>query len=164
MKVILFPLCLLGLLSTTAVHAEIYKCTDGSGVATFTDNPRSFGRKQCVSMNLEPVMTISAPERRERPSGSRPSSSSSTPRYTPPSPANFPRVDSATQHKRDQTRRQVLEDEMAMEQRLLTESQRALEAAQRTPVSPERMAQLRNEVTAHQKNIEALQKELQRVR
>lgn len=160
MRAILFPLCLL---AASAAQAEIYKCTDGSGVSTFTDNPRSFGRKQCVSMNLDPVITISSPERRER-STSSPRSSSSSPRPAPPSPAHFPRVDSNTQLKRDMTRRMVLEDELATEQRLLRDAQRAADAAQRQPTTPERLAQLRNEVIAHQKNIEALQKELQRVR
>lgn len=164
MKAILLPLCLLGLVVGSPARAEIYKCTDGSGISTFTDNPRSFGRRQCVSMNMDPVVTVPAPARRERSDRDRIANENRVPRQTPPTPSSFPRVDSGTQQKRDLTRRAVLEDEMATEQRLLSDAQRDLEAAQRPPGNPARLPQLRNEVTAHQKNIEALHKELQRLR
>lgn len=161
MKVILSSLCLSGLVLCPPAMAEIYKCTDGSGISTFTDNPRSFGRKQCTSMNLDPVV-IPAPAPRTKSSAS---SGPRAPRVAIPTPSNFPRVDAGTQQRRDVTRRQVLEDEMATEQRLLNDAQRNAEAAQRQPgFSADRLAQLRNEVVAHQKNIEALQKELQRLR
>lgn len=161
MRAFLFPLCLLGLIISTPALAEIYKCTDGSGVSTFTDNPRSFGRKQCVSMNMDPIVTIPSPVRRDR---DRIAAERRTPRSTPPTPSSFPRVDSGTQKKRDLTRRAVLEDEMATEQRLLIEAQRNVEAAAFLPGGKERLPQFKNEVIAHQKNIEALQKELQRLR
>lgn len=162
MKALLFPLGLITLGLSLPARAEIYKCTDASGIATFTDNPRSFNRKQCVSMNMDPVVVISAPPKRDRSSGS--GTRSTAPRPETPSPANFPRVDSSTQKQRDMTRRQVLQEEMETEQRLLEASQRALDAAQRQPAMAAQLPQLRNEVIAHQKNIEALQKELARVR
>src|SRR6266540_3032520 len=40
---------------------------------------------------------------------------------TPPPPAGFPKVDSATQKGRDDMRRKVLSDELATEEKLLTE-------------------------------------------
>ena len=164
MKALLLPLSLLGLMLSQQAQAEIYKCTDGSGISTFTDNPRSFGRKQCVSMNMDPIVTVPAPARRERSDRDRIANEKRAPRFTPPTPSSFPRVDSGTQQKRDLTRRAVLEDEMATEQRLLADAQRDLDAAQKPPGNPSRLPQLRNEVIAHQKNIEALQKELQRLR
>ena len=154
---------LLGLFSfccSAAALAEIYKCTDDSGVATFTDNPRSVTNKRCTSMNLEP-MIISAPASSRKAKTS--TSTRSISRPAPQTPSSFPSVDAGTQQKRDVTRRQVLEDEMATEQKLLADSQRNLEGSQRQN-DAQRTAQYRNEVIAHQKNVEALQKELRRLK
>lgn len=158
MNVRIFILSLCGFVCSSPVVAEIYKCTDDSGIATFTDNPRSVTKKQCVSMNLEP-MIINAPVRNK----TTKSGSTRSTRVSPPVPSSFPRVDSGTQQKRDVTRRQVLEDEMATEQRLLGDSQRNVDLYQRQGDN-QRLTQSRNEVVAHQKNIEALQKELQRLK
>lgn len=154
---------LLGLFSfccSAAAVAEIYKCTDDSGVATFTDNPRSVTNKRCTSMNLEP-MIINAPTSTRKAKAATASKAASRP--APVVPGSFPSVDAGTQRKRDVTRRQVLEDEMATEQKLLADSQRNLDASQRQN-DVQRTAQYRNEVIAHQKNVEALQKELQRLK
>lgn len=145
---------------SAAAVAEIYKCTDDSGVATFTDNPRSVTNKRCTSMNLEP-MIINAPSSGRKSKITTSSRRASRP--APQAPSSFPSVDAGTQQKRDVTRRQVLEDEMATEQKLLTDSQRNLEGSQRQN-DAQRSAQYRNEVIAHQKNVEALQKELQRLK
>jgi hypothetical protein len=86
-----------------------------------------------------------------------------------PTPAGFPRVDPATQKGRDDVRRKVLADELAAEEKLLTETR--LLYADGAPVAlPEeradaekyraRIARLRQSVTVHEKNVAALKKEL----
>lgn len=160
MKPVLTALAFLALSQSESAFAEIYKCTDESGISTFTDNPRSVPGKRCVGMNLGPIM-IEAPTRKSPRTSRRSGNDNAT---ASAAPSHFPRVDSATQSKRDQTRRQILQEEMDSEQRLLSEAQRNLSQAQNNPNDSQRASHLRNEIVAHQKNIEALQKELQRVK
>ncbi len=86
-----------------------------------------------------------------------------------PSPAGFPKVDPATQKGRDEMRRKVLSDELAAEEKLLAEARLAYADGapvalpdERTNVEKyrERIAKLRQAVGVHEKNIEALKKEL----
>jgi hypothetical protein len=142
--------------------AEIYKCSDGSGIDTFTDNPKSVTGKKCVSMNLDSLSVIPAP----KPRPSAPRTESKKPDTTP---AEFPRVDGATQKKRDDKRKQILTDELNTEKALLTKAQQALAEGEAVRLGDERnnyqkyldrVARLRDAVKAHQKNIEELNKEL----
>ena len=89
-----------------------------------------------------------------------------------PTPANFPRVDSNTQRERDDVRKRVLMEELATEIRLQRESEISLRSgsaplSDETPVSPkylDRMAKLRQTLDNHNKNIQALNKELDRLK
>jgi hypothetical protein len=84
-------------------------------------------------------------------------------------PQGFPKVDTGTQKGRDDLRRRVLSEELATEEKLLVESRAAYANGAPAP-SPEekeapqkyteRVAKLRQAVTLHEKNIEALKKEL----
>jgi len=86
-----------------------------------------------------------------------------------PSPAGFPKVDANTQKGRDDMRRKVLGDELATEEKLLAEA-RVAYANGAPPALPEekeipqkyadRLARLRQAVSLHEKNVEALKKEL----
>lgn len=86
-----------------------------------------------------------------------------------PTPAGFPRVDPATQKGRDDLRRKVLGDELATEEKLLAEA-RVAYADGAPPALPEeranidkyreRIARLRQAVSVHEKNVDALKKEL----
>lgn len=89
-----------------------------------------------------------------------------------PTPANFPRVDNNTQRERDDVRKRVLTEELATEVRLLTESENTIKTGS-TPLPDEtltspkyqdRVAKLRQVVDNHHKNIQALNKELDRLR
>jgi hypothetical protein len=84
-------------------------------------------------------------------------------------PSGFPKVDSATQKGRDDIRRKVLAEELATEQKLLDDARAAyangapagLPEEQHMPQKyAERVAKLKQAVSLHEKNIEALQKEL----
>ena len=89
-----------------------------------------------------------------------------------PSPANFPRVDSSTQRERDDVRKRVLTEELATEVKMMVESelmlkQGSIPLAGETATSPkylDRVAKLKQAVDTHTKNIQALNKELERVR
>ena len=100
------------------------------------------------------------------------------PRTTPraassPSPPGFPKVDAGTQKGRDDVRRKVLSDELATEEKLLSEARVAYAEGAPTALPEEksdvekyrdRIARLRQAVGMHEKNIEALKKELASVK
>jgi hypothetical protein len=87
-----------------------------------------------------------------------------------PTPPGFPRVDTATQKGRDDVRRKVLSDELAAEEKLLAEARTSYADGAPVPLPEERanaekyrerIARLRQAVGVHEKNVEALKKELQ---
>ncbi|HEV3241180.1 MAG TPA: hypothetical protein VG429_12350 [Casimicrobiaceae bacterium] len=84
-------------------------------------------------------------------------------------PTGFPKVDAGTQKGRDDLRRKVLNEELAIEEKLLAEVR--LEYGNGAPPATpdeqaipqkyaERLARLRQAVSLHEKNIAALKKEL----
>ena len=86
-----------------------------------------------------------------------------------PTPAGFPKVDPATQKGRDDVRRKVLGDELATEEKLLAEARTAYadgapaalpEERANVDKYRERIARLRQSIDVHEKNVEALKKEL----
>jgi hypothetical protein len=85
------------------------------------------------------------------------------------SPSGFPKVDTATQKGRDDLRRKVLTEELATEEKLYSDARTAYGNGAPPPTQEEqevpqkyaeRIARLRQAVSLHQKNIEALKKEL----
>jgi response regulator of citrate/malate metabolism len=87
----------------------------------------------------------------------------------------FPRVNSETQNRRDDTRRKILEDELASEQHALDNARLKLKEGQDNPeVSKgadgqtfrnvakydEKVSILLEEVSSHEKNVAALKTEL----
>jgi hypothetical protein len=86
-----------------------------------------------------------------------------------PTPAGFPKVDADTQRGRDGLRRKVLTDELDTEEKLLVDARAAYGDGAAAPLPDEqkdaqkyanRLAKLRQAVSLHEKNIEALRKEL----
>lgn len=86
-----------------------------------------------------------------------------------PAPANFPKVDAETQRSRDDLRRKVLTDELAAEERLLADARTLYANGAPKPLPEEtanaatyqeRIARLRQSVLLHERNVEALRKEL----
>jgi predicted RNase H-like nuclease (RuvC/YqgF family) len=89
--------------------------------------------------------------------------------------ADFPRVDTATQKGRDITRRQILLDELATEEKALAEARNNLQAGAENPEiytdkdgkiyrnvskQEEKISALQEQVLNHEKNIAALNTEL----
>ncbi len=136
-------------------QAEIYKNVDADGHVTYSSSPSKGARK----LNLERLPTVSPPPRARNNA----------------TPTDFPRIDSVTQRSRDDTRRKILGDELATEERLLAEARLNLQLAmenpevyhdqdgntlRNVPQYAEKVNSLQRQVTLHEKNIEALKTEL----
>jgi hypothetical protein len=103
----------------------------------------------------------------------RPGATSTAAARKSPTPPGFPKVDGETQRVRDDVRKKVLADELASEQKLLAEA-RAVYADGAPPALPDekadaekyraRIARLRQTVNLHEKNVDALKKELSLVK
>jgi hypothetical protein len=137
------------------VHAEIYKHVDEHGHVTYSNLPA----KGATKVDLGPG--ASAPRGEDKPA-----------KTTSVRPANFPKVDSATQKKRDDTRKRLLLDELGAEQKSLLDAQAALDEGSRARAGEkntskaylERIEKLQDTVSRHQKNIEAINRELATIR
>jgi hypothetical protein len=88
-------------------------------------------------------------------------------------PGNFPRVDTATQKGRDDVRRKVLSDELASEQKSLAEARQLYNNGSPAALPEEkndalkyreRVGRLRQTVQLHERNVEALRRELGTIR
>jgi chromosome segregation ATPase len=81
-------------------------------------------------------------------------------------------VDPATQRRRDDSRRKILEDELASEERSLAEARKALSEGEATRLGSERNYQryldriqgLKDRVAQHERNVNALKQELANLR
>jgi hypothetical protein len=121
----------------------MYRCATASGAAAYFNVPGAEG---------------AAAPRRGGPSAK-----------STPSPAGFPKVDVDTQKGRDDMRRRVLADELSAEEKLLAEARASYANGAPVPLPEEqadaekyrqRIARLRQSVQLHERNIEALKKEL----
>lgn len=86
-----------------------------------------------------------------------------------PTPSGFPKVDADTQRTRDDMRRKVLTDELGAEDKLLAEARATYANGAPVPLPEEqgnaekyreRITRLRQSMQLHERNIEALRKEL----
>jgi len=149
----LFVLLCLG--CTGWARGEIYKSVDAEGHVTYSSTPSRGAKK----LWLEPLPSPSQPL--------KDSSSQSVRAHNKASPSDFPRVDSGTQKNRDSTRRKILSDELAAEEKLLAEARTNLkqgEAVRNETTSEGKLHALHEEVTLHEKNIVALKTELSNVK
>ncbi|MEQ1533709.1 MAG: DUF4124 domain-containing protein [Sideroxydans sp.] len=139
-------------------QAEIYKRVDKEGRVTYSSAPVKGGQK----LELAPLPTMQAQK-------VPPKSSSRT------TNADFPKVDGETQSRRDDTRRKILEDELATEQQALKAAQEKLQVAQDSPQTftgangqtyrnvakhDAEVSEAEDELKAHESNIKALKSEI----
>lgn len=135
-------------------QAEIYKYVDENGQVTFTDVYKK-GSKRIDLPSVPASLDYGGAKLQKRAS------------YRP-SPNNFPRIDSATQQKRDDIRRQVLQDEIAAERRNAEEARRQLALGERLQPGEKvsdstyinRVKKLRATLSEHDQNISAIQREM----
>ncbi|MBK6636380.1 MAG: DUF4124 domain-containing protein [Rhodocyclaceae bacterium] len=125
-----------------------YRCTDTSGNTLYTNQKSA--HKNCTVLS---VMVPPAP-------GTRPAGG--TPATRTPTPADFPKVGQGEQQARDTDRRTILESEMRNEQTQLDEARKRLAEAQKLPSPPP--PTLKDSVALHERNIEALKKEMAKLR
>ena len=137
------------------VHADIYKGIDEEGHVTYSSTPFKGGKK----LNLEPLPTMVPPANAQAPAG-------------------FPSVDDATQKGRDDTRRKILQDELATEQKLLDQATQNLKDGEANPEVykgadgrtyrnvakyDDKIKALQEQVDLHQNNVDALKAELSKL-
>lgn len=145
---------LLALLASFAssAQADIYKCADADGHVTYSNVATS----KCKKLNLDPVNTAPAAKAATR----------------TPTPATFPKVDDNTQKARDTDRRRILEGELAAEQKNLEEAKKELAEQEATRSGDEknyqkvldRLQPYKDRVALHERNLEAIRKEIANLR
>lgn len=144
-------------ISCNVMADEMFKCVDSDGRTTFTHSgadPKAKLNKNCKQTNIGQSATIPLPPK-ARPAGAA----------TNPSPAGFPRVQEETQKARDGDRRHILEQEMSGEQRNLEQAKKDLAEQEAIRGAPnDRAVPYRERVGQHERNIQAIQKELNNLR
>lgn len=138
-----FSILMFSLLPTLASAQVIYKCIDANG-GTVISNTKV--EKNCKVISTGPENTLPAPPKAKA--------------ATTPSPAGFPRVTEDTQKARDGDRRHILEQELAGEQRNLEQARKELAEQEAAKAPQDRVAPYHDRVSQHERNISAIQKEL----
>jgi hypothetical protein len=142
----------LGALGAMPAHAqitEIYKCYDENGRPLYTSDKRDTRGKKCELVSRE-INIVPAPPARKV------------------APGSFPKESASDRANAKGRQREILEKELASEQQLLAKAQKDLadQEAIRTGDERnyarvlERLQPYKDSVETHQKNIEALQREL----
>lgn len=146
---------LLAMLALPAAAQSIYRCTDANGNVLISNTKVG---KDCKAIPMAPDSALPAPK-------ARPGGAAAT-----PTPGGFPRVQEDTQRARDTDRKRILEQELAGEQRNVEQARRDLAdqtaARQNVPNSGavDSLQPYRERVSQHERNIEAIQKELANLR
>ena len=126
---------------------EIFKCRDARGQWTYTNDRRQAEKDKCEQVTTQ--VNVAPPQKGARPS-------------------NFPRESSAERAAGKGRQLEILQRELASEQAALTKAQQAL-AEQESIRSgdernyarvEERLKPFQEAVDSHQKNIEALRREI----
>ncbi len=138
---------LISVLALPASAQTIYKCPDANGGSPVISNSRL--DKNCKAVVNAEVTSVPAP--RVKAPGAA----------ATPTPASFPKVQDDTQKARDGDRKRILEQELAIEQRNLEQAKRDLAEQERTLGDKnERLLPYKDSVGQHERNIQAIQKEL----
>jgi hypothetical protein len=144
---------LLCLILAAPAQAEIYKYVDENGQVTFTDVYKKGAKRIELPGAPAPLPAgVKAPQRAS----------------FNPSPANFPRIDAGTQKRRDDIRREVLQEEIDGERRNADEARRQLALGERLlpgerasdATYVNRVSKLRAAIQQHVQNIASIQREL----
>ena len=143
---VIFVTVLLGFTPVTVAGKEIYKLVDKDGNITFTNRPTRHAQK----VNLASF------------SGNANTRSTDT---VIQKSTSAPSIKSNAQKERDGTRRQILEKELHSENKLLSDTKQSLSQISQSDDSLQdgKIAQLKNKLFLHQRNISALKKELSRL-
>lgn len=141
-----------------AAQADVmYQCVDEQGHKTFSNVKLLEKGVRCTAMDLGPATSAPPPSR---------------PAAKAPSPSGFPKVGESDQKARDNDRRRILESELAAEQKNLEQAKKELAEQEAIRTGDERNYQrvlerlepFKNKVALHERNIEAIEKELAKLR
>ncbi len=162
-----FPVALLVLAALPAQADVMYQCVDESGHKSFSNIKSAAKGDKCTSIDYGSSSPAPAPAAKAA--------------VKTPTPSTFPRVDDNTQKARDTDRRRILDSELTAEQRNLEQARKDL-AEQEGIILPnermqykggagisggkveERIQPFRDKVALHERNIEAIQKEIAKLR
>ena len=146
----LCALLVLGFAAGTA-RADMYRCrVPGQTSPLYTNDPRDTRGKKCTVVSHE-INVVPAPKSDTR-----------------PPPRKFPKESSADRASAKERQHEILEKELAREEGLLKKAQQDLEAQQAVRYGNERnyarvlerLQPYKDNVDLHQKNVEALKREL----
>jgi hypothetical protein len=146
-------------------QTTVYKCVDKAGRVEFTD----ISKAGCKALDLPGYMPAPVPVPRSAPPVTMRQGAGRPPAA---SPANFPKVDNATQRARDDDRRGILNEELRAEEKKLADLKRDFNNGEPERQGneknyakyQERVAQMRDDIGRAEKNIEALKREIANVR
>ena len=136
-----------------AQASTLYKCTDGSGTVLYTNQKAA--KKDCTVIS---VMLPPAPRSEGPAAGAAPKRNGTA----APSPADFPKVSDNEQKSRDGDRRAILERELDAERGNIEKARQSLAAA--PPPAADKAQTLRDTIALHERNVEALNKELAKLK
>ncbi|MDR2506656.1 MAG: DUF4124 domain-containing protein [Candidatus Accumulibacter sp.] len=135
----------------------MYQCVDADGRKVFSNVKSSAKGAKCTAVQINDP-------------GPSPRSGKSA--SSAPTPPSFPRVEENTQRRRDNERRRILENEMEAEQKALEQAQKELEEQEAVRSGNEknyqrvldRLQPYKDKVASHERNVEAIQRELSNLR
>lgn len=165
---ILAAAVLVAALAPTATLAqqvtEIFKCLDANGRPEYTNDRRATAGRKCELVSRE----ISVVPANPKPPASSAAPSQGSAASKAPSPAGFPKEDSAARASAKDRQRDILEKELQQEQELLAKAKQELSAQEAVRSGDERnyarvqerLQKYKDNVEVHQKNVEALRREL----
>ena len=143
---------------------EIFKCLDANGRPEYTNDRRATANRKCELVSRE----ISVVPANPKPPAGPSQGGASSPAGKAASPAGFPREDSASRASAKDRQRDILERELQQEQELLSKAKRELSAQEAVRSGDERnyarvqerLQKYKDNVEVHEKNVEALRREL----
>jgi hypothetical protein len=152
-RTLIFGIFAVGAAAAEAQVNEIYKCVDAKGRASYTNSRSETQGKKC---ELVPTQINVAP----------------TPKPVARPPGSFPRESAAERASAKGRQREILEKELASEQQLLAKARAALAEQEAVRYGDERnyarvlerLQPFKESVETHEKNIEALQREIGNLR
>jgi hypothetical protein len=163
------------LVATTALalapasHAQgtVWRCAESDGRPHYTNIKKDTEGKTCVVVTKE-VSVVSGAAPGAVPAATRASGTQAA-TATPP---GFPRVDRETQRLRDDSRRKILEDELATEQKSLVDAKTKLTEEESVRHGDEknyqrvldRLKPYQEAVERHERNVTALRREIANLR